>query len=200
MPEGIKKFGLKKLPKDRRDFKLSAIIQLPKLEELPEEFELPVKYIKNQLDSDYCTGMATCGISELQEGVELSPEWAFAISKMISGDPDSWGLGVIDGLKAITKYGYVTKEETKDITFKKFGDHRYIENWPKELFEKAAKRKKSSYFQITGPYDHTDNIRASIYLFKDKKQLASLGVVWGWSPYDKIMEEVFEKGFQRKDY
>lgn len=189
--------GLRLIKPDPRNFKLGNVFTLPKLEELPKSFEIKTPESWNQGNTDYCAAYGTDLMSFVQEEDTDEPDhrWTFAVAKMIEGGPEEWGLSPISALKAITKYGYVTKKETNDVNFNNSTDERYIENWPKSLFETAAKRKKKSYFQITGQYDNFDNIRASMYLFKDKKQLASLGVLWGWPISDKVMDEPSENGF-----
>jgi len=186
--------GLVPLPKDKRDFRLSAIVELPDLKELPETFELEPVSIKNQYGSDFCTAMATCGMSELQEGVELEPSWSFAVSKMITGDVSVWGQNMRDAMKSHVKYGAIEKEwspyslENKDYIFL-----RYISNWPVELFEKAKKHKKRTFFKVDGQYDDFDNIRATIWLFRDRKRAVGIGLDWGWSLRTKIIETLSQK-------
>ena len=197
MPEEIKKirFGLKELPKDSRDFKLSAILKLPPLEELPDEFELEPVITYDQKDSDYCSGEATCGASGIQEGVSLSPEWSFAVSKMISGDPEEYGQDLRTAMKVHTKYGAIEK---KDAPYSIENDEdtkiRYINNWPKELFGKATEHKKLSFFSISGQYDYFDSIRAFLWMKKATKQAVILGLEWSWSLNMKIMENNFAPG------
>ena len=165
------KGGLKPTKKDNRDFQLGKIITLPKLSELPKEFELEPLSIKDQGDTDFCTAFATCGMRELQEKKELNPYWSFAVSKIISGDPEEWGQDIRTALKSHIKYGAI---EEKGVEYWRKEDHqgepiekiaRYIENYPKELFEKAKKHLAQSFFLVTGHYDHFDNIRASILVF-----------------------------------
>jgi len=192
----IKQFGLRPLKKDSRDFKLSAVLKLPPLEELPDEFELEPLEIKNQLETDYCTQMAACGASELQEGIELSPEWAFAVSKMISGDPEEFGQDLRTAIKVHTKFGVIEKGQAPYSL--EAGDEdskmRYINNWPKELFDKALGHKKQSYFKLDGQYDYFDDIRAFLWMNRAKKQVPVIGVEWNWPLDMKVMETSFAPG------
>jgi len=188
-------FGLKKLPPDNRDFKLSAILKLPPLEELPEEFELEPIIIYDQLSSDYCTAEATCGARGIQEGIVLSPEWSFAVSKMISGDPEEPGQDLRTAMKVHTKYGAIEKSEAPySIQDTEDSVIRYISNWPKGLFEKAKKHQAQSFFKLGGQYDHFDDIRAYLWMKKALKQAITLGTEWSWPIEMKIMETFEENG------
>lgn len=195
MENQIKTFGLRELPKDTRDFKLSSITKLPSLSELPEEFELPVLTIKNQKDTDFCAACASCGASEMQEEVELNPGWSFAISKKLSGDPESYGQDLRTIMKAHQRCGAIEENEapyhfsdTEDSVM------RYLNNWPKELCKKAKKHLKKSFFSITGQYDAFDNIRAFIWAFKAEKRAVVMGVLWSWPLSQAIMRENPESG------
>ena len=200
MIQEIKKIGggLKPTPKDARDFKLGQIIKWPKLEELPENFALEPISVKNQGDTDYCTAFATCGMSELQEGVELSPEWSFAVSKQISGDPESYGQDIRTALKVHTKYGAVEKSEAPySVENDEDAKIRYINNWPQELFEKAGKHQKQSYFKIEGwpkGWDAFDAIRTAIWLFRDLKRAVAFGVLWSWQLSNVFLEDYSPTG------
>ena len=191
MAAKINKPGLLKLPKDNRDFKLSAVIKLPKLEELPKEFELEPITTYDQLESDYCSGEATCGASGLQEKIALSPEWSFAVSKMISEDPEEYGQDLRTAMKVHTKYGAIEKKDAPYSLEKGDEDNkiRYINNWPKDLFEKAGGHKKQTFFKIDGQYTPFDDIRAFIWMFRAEKRAAVIGVEWSWPLEQVIMDE-----------
>lgn len=174
----MQNFGLKPLPKDDRDFKLGAVFNLPKLEELPNEFIVGTPAIKNQEQTDFCSAFASSTISELQEEVELAPEWVFAASKTLSGAPEEWGQDLRTICKTHTKIG---APEAKDVPFNASNKDaqflRYIKNYPTV---DASKHKKESYFKITGQYDSYDNIRASLWKFKKEKRGVIIGVMWSW--------------------
>lgn len=185
------KFGLRPTKQDNRDFKLSSIVRLPKLDELPEEFILKPLSIKYQGSSDFCTSMATCGVSELQEGVELSPEWSFAVSKMISGDLNGWGQDLRSAMKAHTRYGAINQAITS-LTLEEL-DHsvlRDIKSYPDYLFSKATKHRKKSYVSVDGQYDPFDNIRASIWKFREEKRAVITGLLWKWDMKEPIITNV----------
>lgn len=187
------KEGLLELKPDSRDFKLGKITVLPKLEELPEEFILGPVNVKNQLDTSFCTQMATCGMSELQEGMELEPSWSYAVSQMIN--PTQWGQDMRTALKVHVKYGAIEKKDSpfdlEDETEQFLQD---IDNWPKNLFTKAEEHRKKSFFTVDGPYDHFDNIRASIYRFRDLKRAVGIGFRWVWDLEEAMIPNISNGG------
>jgi len=186
-------FGLKKLPKDSRDFQLGWITKLPKLSELPEEYKVTLN-VKNQLESDFCTAYATCYMSEAQEDVELEPSWSFAVSKSISGNVDQWGQDMRSAMKSHLRGALPKKGAPYSLDRQHPGFLRDLNNWP-DLLEKTRHYRKKSYFKITGPYDYFDNIRASIWKFKDKKRLASLGLLWGYTLNQRVLEKPTTRGY-----
>ncbi len=187
--------GLKKLPHDRRDLKLGAIVKLPELSELPDEFILPDGLpVKDQSISpagqDLCSAYASCSISEFQEGVELLPEWSFAASKEISGDVNGFGQDMRTAMKVHQKYGAIEKGEAVIPN-----NPRYFANWDKSLIEKAKKHKKSAYVNVLGQYDEFDDVRASIWYFRNEKRAVSLGMVWSWNLADMYLNIPSDIGF-----
>lgn len=187
-------FGLQPLKKDERDLKLGSLSLLPKIEELPAGFQLKGVKIKNQRDSDFCSSHMSCTMSEFQEDIELEPSWSFAVSKMLTEDPESYGQNLRDAFKAHVKFGALPSSESpfslenKDDKFL-----RRIDNWP-DLFNKALPYKKQSYVFITGQYDHFDNIRASMWKFRDEERAVGLGVVWSWPMTQMIMDTYSDFG------
>lgn len=192
------KQGLKPKTKDERDLKLGAIFNLPKLSELPDHFVVGYPTVKDQGDTDFCTAFATCAVSELQEGVELSPEWLFAVAKEIENDIDSWGLELRTAMKAHVKKGCIEQSQAEFTLKDKPADFlKRIENWSVGLLDKALYHKKESYFAVTGPYDDFDNIRASMFKFKTSKNGVVTGLNWSpvWSIEDKVLDTVSDIGF-----
>jgi hypothetical protein len=139
--------GLRPTPRDVRDFQLGRVFILPKLEELPDEFELQMLSLKNQGGSDMCTAYMSTYMSEIQEGVELNPLFSFAASKAISGDPDAWGQDIRTALKAHVKYGGLEANESPYHNPEEQNTRR-LENWPYELMVRAAKHYKKSFFRV----------------------------------------------------
>lgn len=177
--------GLLKTPKDKRDFQLGKIIKWPKLEELPDSFQLEPVSIKDQGDTDFCSAFATCGMSELQEGVELNPYWSFAVSKMISKDPDTYGQDLRSAMKVHAKYGAIEGDNSFNLSAQEI---RYIENYPGDYRTIGLNHQKQSFFKVAGwpkEYDAFDAVRAAIWLFRDLKRAVAFGVLWSW-PLDEI--------------
>lgn len=174
------KHALHKLKKDRRDFQLGQYFDLPSLSDLPDEFILPAFEAKHQGGSDFCTAYTTCALSELQEGVRLEPAWSFAVSKQISGDIGFYGQDLRTAFKAHADFGAVEESECPyNVQKQSVRFLRDIKNYP-PLFEKAKKHKKQSYFLVKGKYDYFDDIRASIWFFRDFKQGAGSGLLWSF--------------------
>lgn len=179
------KTGLLPLPDDKRDFQLGAIIRWPKLAELGKEYFVEPLTIKDQIkdgNDDFCGACAGTGMIEPKEEVELFYPFLFAAAKRESGDKvESYGLSLRDVLKGLNKWGIPkTKDVPEDVKALTFEQRRDFDNYPLWLKEKAQEHRISSYFAIRGPYDHYDNARAAMWLFRDKKQCSLLGLDWGW--------------------
>lgn len=193
--EAIRKYGLRELPPDSRDFVLGAAYPLPPLSELPAEFVLEPLSVKNQRDSDFCTAFATCGASELQEGVELEPSYTFAISKEFSGDPEQWGQDLRTAAKTHVKVGALEKTESPySLDSRTASFLRVPQNWDQNLKSKALLHAKNSYMAVSGPYDPFDDIRASMWLFREQKRGVVLGVLWNYPVSEPEINEPAESG------
>ena|SRR3990167_3941599 len=191
--------GLQKRKKDARDFQLGAFYTLPKPSELPQEYSLPPRPIAHQKESDFCTQFMACLMSSFQEHTELSPEFAFALSKELSGDPDAWGQDIRVALKVHTKIGALEKSQaTLSLENVDAKILRYIQNWPEYngLKEKCAQHKKSGYFEVYARgLDAFDAIRGALWKFRDEERAVGIGVLFGWSLEDKLLNTVPGKGF-----
>src|SRR3990167_7246953 len=195
--KGNLKFGLVPLKKDKHDFPLGAVFPQMDIKDILPKFELPRISPLHQKESDYCSAYGTDQMSRFQEDEEFEPSWGFAVSKLLSGDPDEWGQNLRDAFKRPVKYGSLRKAdspmslETHDATFL-----RHIKNWPKDLFDKALPYKKQSYFFIDGRYDPFDNICVALYQFRDQERAVGSGVLWDW-PMDNpnIPSRVPTSGF-----
>ena len=86
--------GLNKLKKDSRDFIFGAIFPKVDISKLPKSYYLHTLGVKHQGNTDMCAAFSTAVISELQEKVELSPEYLFAKAKQIIGEWNAWGLSL----------------------------------------------------------------------------------------------------------
>lgn len=183
--------GLQPTPLDPRDFRLGAIVRLPDLDALPLEIRLPY-IVKDQEGTDFCSAYATCAASEVQEGVELDPWYSFALSKVISGDLESWGQDLRSAMKAHVSFGAVpVKNVPEDIKDKGPKHLRSLSNWP-PLEPYAYPHRKKSFFKVTGPYDDFDNARATLIKFKTP---IVTGVVFGWKPNTKVLATVPTGGY-----
>lgn len=186
--------GVKPLPPDERDLTLGAVIDLPKLETLPSNFTFTPLEIKNQLATDYCTATSTCSISELEEEVTLEPTWLFADSKGLSGDPEQPNQDLRYAMQAHQKHGCVEEKDSPYHFTSLPLAPRDIALWPQGLYLKALVHKKKSYMAITGPYDHFDNIRSSIWYFRNEKRGVVTGTLWPWPLSQITMDKVPLKG------
>lgn len=184
------KYGLKDTPRDDRDFKLGAITTLPPLSELPLEFVIPEHGIKNQRQSDFCTAFAFAGVSELQEGVALSAEWAFAKSKELSGDVEEWGQDLRKGAAVHTRFGCAPQSAVPFTVANESPDFlRRIENYP-DVGAQAIKHVKKSYVTVSGQYDYFDDIRAALWKYRNERRGVVTGVRFGWEPTKKILNTI----------
>lgn len=183
--------GLLPTPPDDRDFKLGAITTLPPLSDIPDNFMLDGIEIKDQKHTDFCTQFAACGMSELQEGVRLSPEWSFARTKAITGDVDGDGENIRTAIATHVKIG---ANEAKDVPFSVKNKSRdflaRIENYPPELEKKAFKHMKQSYVKVEGQYDAFDDIRATLWKYREERRGVIMGCKFGWDSDDKILATI----------
>lgn len=188
--------GLILKEKDPRNLKLGAIIKLPALSELPKEFILEPLEVKHQGDSDFCSSYASCLLSELQEGVQLEPSWTFAFSKEMTGDPEEWGQSLYAILKAHREAGALKKADSPlSLETSTTDTLRYLKNWPSHLKALAFPQRKKTYFEVSGKYDSFDNIRASIWYFRKQQKGVLIGVQFGWSLSQIVMDTGDDSGF-----
>ncbi len=173
--------GLTKSKPDSRHFRFGSLYTLPKLSEIPEEFEVGIpRFIKDQGATDYCTAFASAAVSEDQEGVDLDPYYQFYLGKIIQGEPESWGCDLISMAKSLTKHGSLERKlspvslETPRETILD------PKTWDKVDLEGVECHKKASFMIVTGPYDIFDNIRATLWKSKvlGLNQSIFTGVVW----------------------
>lgn len=156
--------AVKPLPRDDRDFKVGQIIGAQRK---PRRFRLKTFPHKNQGNSDKCTAYASCTASEIQEKVELNPDWVFAKSKEMSGDVDSWGQDLRTIAKTHQKHG-APEQSVVEIP----EEDRHIENW-NDYTEEAVKHRKKSYFRV-----HSfEEIKDTIWKLRDAP---FFGIEWGW--------------------
>lgn len=187
--------GLRELPQDDRDFKVGFITRLPKLEELPKEYLLETDIRLDQAYTDFCSAFSTDLASSIQEGVTPCPEWGFAKSKELSDDTDEWGQDLRTACKRHIKFGLLDiKDSPMSLKNTDPDVLRDIKNWPK-LEDKALKHKKKSYFKVSGQYNSYDDIRATMWKFRNEKVAVVIGVMWSWPLSETFITEVKENGF-----
>lgn len=153
------------------------------------DFDLdPNAKILDQGLSSMCTAFANCGVSGVQEGVELSPEFAFQKTNLLSGLRHSDGADPDKAFKVHTKFGCI---EQRDNPFKLAEKGQYaIEDpiaWDSSLDELALDHRKFSYMECDQAENKFDSIRIAMYQsylkfqqtndIRDKK-LASVGFYW----------------------
>jgi hypothetical protein len=192
----IQRSGLLPLQKDARDFSLGALYTLPKLSELPEKFEHDVLGIKDQKESDFCTGCATCYISELQERVKLEPSYSFALSKELSGNIEDYGQDLRTAMKTHVNFGAIEEKQSPYSVNNRSPDFlRDIKNWEGDLRIKALAHKKGSYLAVTSPtMDTFDAIRSTIWKFRKEKRGVVSGVQWDWDSEQERIDTFTGKG------
>lgn len=147
MNKKIKIGGLRKLPKDGRDFHMGAIFDLPDLKELPDKFSLGDTPIHNQAEDgndDFCAAYGSVGMAYLQDRIEGSPEWVFAASKAISGDPEAFGQDMRTIFKTWVGYGSPRKEDVK--VPESPNDRRYLDKYDPKL--SGNELKKKTYIKV----------------------------------------------------
>lgn len=183
--------GLRPLKQDIRDFKLGAIYHLPESSELPEEFILEGVIIEDQSahgEDDFCSAYSSCSASELQEGVKLSRRFSFAVSKELSGDRDEWGQDLRTAMASHCKVGAVAETDLNDKELLMDSTlARDIKNYRAGLKPLAVKHVKKTYIKVGDSYEE---IRKTIWRFRDEKRAVVFGVEWGWDLNDYILKGI----------
>lgn len=173
--------GLHPLPPDDRDFSLGSIFGKPDLSKLPESFWYSPQHTKDQGDTDLCTAFATTSVSELQEDVELSPEYQFARTRQLTKAPlDAFGANLRDACSSLVKFGSQEKSllpwslEQNGRDF--FADYK---NVPEYVDNAAWGHRKKTYFAVRDVgYDLFDDIRVAIDSNKTEECAVVTGASW----------------------
>lgn len=194
--------GLLPTPEDNRDFSLAGVFGSVSPASVPiGDFFVgtPLK-IKNQHSSDLCTAFSACTVSEYQEGVELNPEFFFAMLKRQRGEFTEWGGDLRSGCKAAQKIGFIEQTEAPFTLEDK--ERNFIanwNNWPVALQGLAQKHVKKSFFVVDGPNDTFDNIRVALWQNRALKRAVYTGCLWrpGWTnaPKGIIPNRLIAGGF-----
>ena len=185
-----KNYGLQKLPLDLNRFSLGKVVAYPKLNELPDTFEIEPLFVHDQQSSDFCAAFSGVSASEEQEGVELSPEYVFAMSKELTGDVEAWGQHLDAIAKTLVKVGAIEKKDAPYSVDNQTPEFlRNPKNWDEGLKIKALEHVKGSYMDCKGPYSAYDNLRAVAYLYRNEKKFPFLGMEWSYGTNEAYLEE-----------
>lgn len=180
--EILHKNGLRPLPFDERDLKLGNVFDMGSVEDLPEgNFIVGSILIKDQRGTDFCTGYSVSSVSASQEGEDLSPEFQFGVTKDLSGD-DEWGADLRMACQSAVKVGSIPQKIWDSV----FGEDSHYNReivinrkaYPKEWDELASVYKKKTFWAVTGPGDHFDNIRLALWKNKDEHCEVVTGAMW----------------------
>ena len=178
--------GLQERSIDERDITVGAVITLPAVSELPRRYMIEPISVKNQNadgNQDFCAAYAGCSMIEPKEGTELFPPFLFAAAKSIAGThPNSWGLELRDVGQALVKHGVPARNSVSD-SFKDFApnERRIFDNYSDKLKQLATEHMAMTFAFSDGPYDHFDNVRATMWKFKNDKKLFVFGCEFGWN-------------------
>lgn len=174
--------GLLELPHDDRDLTLGGIFSRPDLSKLAESFWYSPQRIKNQGDSDLCTGFATTTVSELQEDVELSPEYQFARTRQIAQAPvEAFGANLRDACASAVKFG---SQQSSKFPWTLEGNGRDFfaeyKNIPAYVDDFAYEHRKKTYMAPTdlSGVDLFDDIRSAIYTNRLEECAIVTGALW----------------------
>ena len=177
--------NLQKTPADNRDFGLIDFYVQPKLSDIPDDWSFwkPLE-IKDQKQTQQCTGHGVASAIEAHEKVILNPSVQYAFIKEIVGDPTDTGANLRDAMKSGTKYGAVKKTDCDIGVDKHNGTFLAdLKNYPQEVTTLAKPQQQKSYFNATrGSYNRFDNFRSWLWYFgnkdKDKPPVIVTGVGW----------------------
>lgn len=194
--------GLNYKERDPRNFKFGAVYSLPKIEELPDEYILPILGIKDQATTFMCTAFGSTLVSELQENVTLTPLYTYAKTKQIMGVPGAGGADIESACKSHVEYGALAEEDVDPAVLGDMGEkgEAYVSdwrNWSASFDELAKKHKKASYWEIEPKqYDLFDSIRATLWANRALEQGAITGTYWrnGWDDRAMIPKQKAEGG------
>ena len=123
--------------------------------------------IKDQKQLDFCSSFAAAAVREDTEGIQLNPLMTWAYAAYLRGNYKNWGMDLETMRKATCKFVFI---EEKDSPYNSDSDRNtvaQIENYPKELFNKAAQHKAQSGFWIGYSSNFFDAIRIALWQNKN---------------------------------
>lgn len=154
---------------DRRDFKIVGI-QSPV--ELPESFRLPDSFpIKDQNGFGSCTAQSTSTHKQLQENVELSARFLYAMTKKLEENMQ-WGAYTRNTFKVLCNTGIIEESEypeRHDIPELAYMDWNLISI---DKLERAKAHKSKTYWRVNSDFE---SIKQAIY---QNKQAVVISVPW----------------------
>lgn len=181
--ENIHPKGLQPLPYDERDLRLGSVFSLGDIKEVPKKnFIVGTLRVKDQKNTDFCSGYTVSQVSATQEGdIDMSPEFQFGKTKELMGD-DEWGADLRSACKSAVKVGSLPQiiwdsvfgaesHYDRDLVLK-------VEEYPSEWNELSAQYRKKSFWAITGEYDAFDNIRLALWKNRNEKCEIVTGAIW----------------------
>lgn len=130
--------------------------------------------IKDQGQSNYCTGYTIAEVIENQTGVLMSEAYVVALEGMLAGSPIFAGVDPMTALQTGRKLGALAKASAP-LSFEKDGWQIPAEyqSWPRELLELAYMYHRPSFYSITagGPddFDIYESIRLALWDARDDK-------------------------------
>ena len=172
--------GLTKLAYDIRDFVVGQLFNLPDLKDIPDEFDVgePI-VIKDQKSDDFCFAFATTSVSEDQEEMELDPFFqAYATKTIIQNGDKSWGADLRSAALSAVNVGSLEARLSKVTVDTPRNEVLDPATWTNDQILNANDHRKASFAMVVGPYDHFDNIRATMWLFKDQFKSVVAGLTW----------------------
>jgi hypothetical protein len=157
----------------KRDrFKVGAAFTLPALSEIPNtDWQLAAVPVRDQslradTVDDMCGPHALCEVLETSEGVQLDPGFSQALIKEAQGNPNTWGADIETiGMTAVNVGALPLSRSPFPDRPRSFVSD--IKNWPAIYKEYAAPHRQKVMLWVKGPYDHFDNIRATLWLLKN---------------------------------
>ncbi len=188
---GLKITWRTKLKKrDPRNFSRKKRFGAIDVSQIPDFDLVPDAPIKNQLSSFLCTAFANSTISGFQEGVELSPEYAYQKSNALLGVKHSIGVDYFIALKEHVKFGCLEASQSPYTIAK---DGQYVaenpDNWDIALDVPAAIHKKQSYFQCDQGDDLFDSVLIALWqsyqayqATKNISDLKAVSIAFYWFP------------------
>lgn len=185
-----KKFGLRILPYDGRDFGYFKIHSKPKLgaEQIPD-FMLYQPIILNQLSLDFCFAFAGAESEGILTGKQFDPLYIATKTFQVMGEWENYGADLRSLCKAITQYGALFAGEgpytfgTGLSTDKDRNSLANWQNWPQELDVVASLNRIASFFGVID-YSVGDAFDCFIQAMynnlsqKNEKRSVIFGVLW----------------------